>query len=222
MRPTSYSIAHGAARRMQRTRRRERSAGPDGGTRRWQLSEWLSGLPRWVHAAPYLALATLGGVLLIPGVVPHGPACGEVLGVDSPSERQLFIQQSAVAFGLVAALFLLSALAASGQRRAGRPGRPTIVSCALLGAVTLAAVISPHAPLAAPAQAAMAIDIIGALATRGAALLIPAVAGAVAWSTMSGPRSLRAAQIAAWTVLLLGLPLVMALTYVTVTPICFG
>jgi hypothetical protein len=53
------------------------------------------------------------------------------------------------------------------------------------------------------------------------ALAIPAVAGAIGWSTMRGPRSLRRAQIVAWATLLLALPLIMALTYLTVTPICF-
>jgi hypothetical protein len=183
---------------------------------RWQRS----GLPRWLHAAPYVALAALGAVLLVPGVVPHGPTCESTLGVASLGERERFISLSAVAFGLVAAMFLLSVLAASAQRRAGRPGRPTIVISCLLGAVALAAVISPHAPAAAPVQALMTIDVLGLLVTAGIALAIPAVAGVVAWSRMSGPRSLRAVQISAWTVLLLGLPLIMAWTYLTVTPIC--
>jgi len=91
----------------------------------------------------------------------------------------------------------------------------------VLGAVTLAAVIWPQAPVAAPAQAMMIIDVLGLVVTRGGALAIPAVAGAIAWATMSGSRSLRAAQIGAWVTLLLALPLIMALTYLTVTPICF-
>jgi hypothetical protein len=166
-------------------------------------------------------LVLLSAVLLIPGVVPHGPACGDVTGAASVTERQLFIHLSAVAFGLVAALLLLSTLAASAQRRVGRPGLPTIVSSSLLGAVTLAAMLWPHAPAAAPAQAAMVIDVLGLIVTRGGALAIPAVAGAIAWSTMCGPRSLRGAQILAWATLLLALPLIMALTYLAVTPICF-
>jgi hypothetical protein len=68
----------------------------------------------------------------------------------------------------------------------------------------------------------MVIDVVGLIVTRGTALAIPIVAGAIAWSKMSGPRSLRAAQIGAWTTLLLALPLMMALTYLTVTPVCFG
>ena len=175
-----------------------------------------------MHAVPYVALAVLGAVLLIPGVVPHGPHCGDIVGAAAPAVRQLFIHLSAIGFGLVAALLLLSALVASAQRRQGRPGRPTIVIGALLGTVTLASVIWPHAPVAAPVQALMVIDVLGLLVTGGAALGIPAVAGTLAWLKMSGPRSLRAAQITAWTVLLLVLPPIMALTYVTVTPICFG
>jgi hypothetical protein len=156
-------------------------------------------------------LVLLSAVLLIPGVVPHGPVCGDFTGAASVTERQLFIHLSAVAFGLVAALLLLSALAASAQRRVGRPGLPTIVSSSLLGAVTLAAMIWPYAPAAGPAQAAMVIEVLGLIA----------VPGAIAWSTMRGPRSLRGAQILAWATLLLALPLIMALTYLTVTPICF-
>jgi hypothetical protein len=120
-----------------------------------------------------------------------------------------------------AALLLLGALAASAQRRVGRPGLPTIVSSSLLGLVTLAAMIWPHAPVAAPAQAAMVIDMLGLIITRGGELAVPAVAAAIAWSTMRGPRLLRGAQILAWATLLLALPLIMALTYPTVTPICF-
>jgi len=174
-----------------------------------------------VHALPYVALIVVGVVLLLPGVVPHGPVCGEITGAASLPERELFIHISAVVFGLIAALLLLSALAASAQRRIGRPGLPTAVISFLLGSVTLAAVIWPHAPVAAPAQAAMVIDVLGLIVTRGAALAIPAAAGVFAWSTMRGPRSLRAAQIGAWTVLLLVLPSIMALTYLAVTPPCF-
>jgi hypothetical protein len=203
------------------TRRMARRDRPARRPARGRFSEWLRGLPRWVHAVPYAALVLLGAVLLMPGVVPHGPDCGDYFGAASLSERQLFIHLSAVAFGLVAALLLLSALAASAQRSVGPPGLPTIVASSLLGAVTLIAVIWPHAPAAAPAQAAMFIDVLGLVVTGGAALVIPAVAGAIAWSKMHGPRSLRAAQIGAWTTLLLALPLIMALTYQTVTPICF-
>jgi hypothetical protein len=218
--PTRLPLGHKAAWQTQRTPRRERSAGRPGSAR-GRFSERLRGLPRWVHAVPYAALVLLGALLLMPGVVPHGPACGDGTGAASLTERQLFIHLSAVAFGLVAALLLLSATAASAQRRVGRPGLPTIVSSSLLGAVTLAAMIWPHAPAAAPAQAAMVIDMLGLIITRGGALAIPAVAGAIACSTMRGPRSLRRAQILAWATLLLALPLIMALTYLTVTPICF-
>lgn len=216
--PTRFRLGHRAGRRAQCAPHRGLSSAQAGP--RSRLAKALRGLPRRLHAAPYVALALLGAVLLIPGVVPHGPACGNSIGAASLTERRLFIDLSAVAFGLVVALLLLSALAASAQRRSGRPGRPTIASCVVLGVVTLAAMISPHAPLAAPAQAAMMIDVLGLLVTQGAALAIPAVAGAVAWAKLSGSQSLRAAQISAWTVLLLGLPLIMALTYLTVTPIC--
>ncbi len=218
--PTRLPLGDRAAWQTQRTPRRERSAGHPGGAR-GRFSEWLRGLPRWVHAVPYAALVLVGAVLLTPGVVPRGPACGDGTSAVSVTERQLFIHLSAVAFGLVAALLLLSALAASAQRRVGRPGLPTIVSSSLLGVVTLAAMIWPHAPVTAPAQAAMVIDMLGLISTRGGALAIPAVAGAIAWSTMRGPRSLRGAQILAWATLLLALPLIMALTYLTVSPICF-
>lgn len=224
MQPTSYPTrlprGHRAAWRTQRTPRRERSYGRPGSAR-GRFSERLRGLPRWVHAVPYAALVLLSAVLLMPGVVPHGPACGDGTGAASLTERQLFIHLSAVAFGIVAALLLLSTMAASAQRRVGRPGLPTIVSSSLLGAVTLAAMIWPHAPVAAPAQAAVVIDMLGLIITRGGALAVPAVAGAIAWSTMRGPRTLRGAQILAWATLLLALPLIMALTYLTVTPICF-
>lgn len=224
MQPISYStrlpLGQKAASHPRRTARRDRPAQPPRGAR-GRLSQWLGGLPRWVHALPYTALVLLGAVLLMPGVVPHGPPCGDNTGAGSLTERQFFIHLSAVAFGLVAALLLLSALAASAQRRVGRPGLPTIVSSSLLGAVTLAAVIWPHAPAAAPAQALMAIDVLGLIATRGVALAIPAGIAAVAWARMSGSRSLRAAQIGAWATLLVALPLIMALTYLMVTPICF-
>jgi hypothetical protein len=225
MQPSSYPtyllLGRSTRRWTDRTPRWKRLTGHVG-VARGRLPKSLSDLPRWVHGAPYVALGLLGAVLLIPGVVPHGPSCGDIVGAAAPAVRQLFIRLSAIGFGLVAALLLLSALAASAQRREGRPGRPTIVIGALLGTVTIAAVIWPHAPVAAPAQALMVIDVLGLLVTGGAALAIPAVAGTLAWSRMSGPRSVRAAQIAAWTVLLLVLPLFMALTYVTVTPICFG
>lgn len=225
MQPTPYPprlpLGHRIAWQTQRMSRRERSAGRCRSAR-GRFSERLRGLPRWVHAVPYAGLVLLSAVLLMPGVVPHGPACGDGTGGASVTERQLFVHFSAIAFGLVAALLLLSALAASAQRRVGRPGLPTIVSSYLLGAVTLAAMVWPHAPAAAPAQAAMVMDVLGLVVTRGGALAIPAVAGAIAWSTTRGPRSLRGAQILAWATLLLGLPLIMALTYLTVTPICFG
>jgi hypothetical protein len=48
--------------------------------------------------------------------------CGDGTGAASVTGRQLFIHLNAVAFGLVAALLLLIALAASAQRRVGRPG----------------------------------------------------------------------------------------------------
>lgn len=217
---TRLTLAHKAASHRRRTAHRDRPPQRPCSAR-GRLSEWLRGLPGWAHALPYAALVLLGGLLLMPGVVPHGPHCGENTGAASLTERQLFIHLSAVAFGLLAALLLLSALAASAQRRAGRPGRPTLVGAFLLGAVTLAAVIWPHAPTAAPAQAAMVIDGLGLIASRGAALAIPAGVAAIAWATIRGPRSLRAAQIGAWATLLLTLPLVMALTYLTVTPICF-
>jgi hypothetical protein len=179
-------------------------------------------LPRWVHAVPYVAFVALGIVLLIPGVVPHGPECGNYIGAATRTERETFIRLSAVAFGLVAALAAFSALAASAQRRIGRPGLPTVWSTSLVGAATLAAVIWPHAPAAAPAQAVMVIVIGGLAASGGAAIAIPAVAGVLAWAKLAGPRSLRGAQIGAWILLLVVLPVTMALTYMTVTPICFG
>jgi hypothetical protein len=175
-----------------------------------------------VHAVPYAALVLVGAVLLMPGVVPHGPGCGEITAAASAAERELFIDLSAVAFGLVAALLLLSVLVVSAQRRLGRPGLPTIISAVLLGAVTLIAVISPHAPAAAPVQTAMVIDVLGLFGTGGAVLVIPAVAGVIGWKRMRGPRSLRGTQIFAWAALLIALPLIMALTYLTVTPICLG
>ena len=58
--------------------------------------------------------------------------------------------------------------------------------------------------------------------TRRPLVTEPAVAGVIAWKRMRGPRSLRGAQVLAWATLLLALPLIMALTYLTVTPICFG
>ena len=216
--PTRLQSGHEAAWRRQRTSRRAR---PAQRSTHGRLSAWLCGFPRSVHAFPYAALGLLGAVLLIPGVVPHGLHCGDFTGAASLTERELFVHFSAVAFGLVAALLGLSALAASAQRRVARPGLPTIATSSVLGAVTLAAVIWPQAPVAAPAQAMMIIDVLGLVVTRGGALAIPAVAGAIAWATMSGSRSLRAAQIGAWVTLLLALPLIMALTYLTVTPICF-
>jgi hypothetical protein len=206
-----------AARQAQRERPRDRPARPPV---RERASNWLRGLPLWIHAVPYGALALLGAVLLVPGVVPNGPDCGVSYFAAPLSERESFIRISAAAFGLVAGLLLLSALLASAQRRVGRPGVPTIVSFLVLGAVALAAVISPHAPLAVPAQAVMFVAVLGVAWSAGAALGIPALAGVAAWAMLSGARPLRAAQIGAWCTLLLVLPWIMAATYLTVTPIC--
>ena len=68
----------------------------------------------------------------------------------------------------------------------------------------------------------MVIVIGGLAASGGAAIGIPVVAGVLAWAKLSGPRSLRGARIGAWIMLLVVLPVIMALTYMTVTPICFG
>lgn len=224
MQQTSFQIrlplGHGATWHTQRTPRRGPSA--------WRapvapgrFPERIRGLPRWVHGVPYAALVLLGAGLLMPGVVPRGPGCGEITAAASAAERELFIDLSAVAFGMVALLLLLSVLVASAQRRLGRPGLPTIVSALLLGSITLVAVISPHAPAAAPVQAVMVIDVLGLFGSGGAILAIPAVAAVIAWKRMRGPRSLRRAQILAWATLVLALPLIMALTYLTVSPICF-
>ena len=218
---TRLALGHRVPQRKRPTLRDRMPGEPARSTPGRQLSEWLSGVPHWVHAAPWVALAALGGVLLIPGVVPRGPECGVAIGTASLGERHAFIQISAVAFGVVAVLFLLSALAASAQRRAALPGLPTIVCAAALGVITLAAVISPYAPLATPVQVAMMLAVLGLFA-GGSTLAISAGASAIAWLKLTGPRSLRAAQIAAWIGLLLVLPLVMAFTYVTVTPICWG
>jgi hypothetical protein len=186
------------------------------------LSGWLRSLPFQVHLIPYGALLVLGVALLSPGVVPHGPGCDGELGAASAGTRELFTHVSAAAFGLIAGLLLLSALVASAQRRGGRPGAPTITAAALFGAVTLAAVAWPHAPIAAPVQAVIVIDVVALVLSCGAALIVPLVAAGVAWRALRGLRTLRVAQIAAWTTLLLALPLVMAATYLTVTPICFN
>jgi hypothetical protein len=180
----------------------------------------LHSLPRWIHAVPYAALALLGAVLLVPGVVPHGPWCGHDAGVASSAERELFIHLSAAAFGLIAGLLLLSGIVASAQRRGGRPGIPTLAAAALMGAVAVAAVISPHAPIAVPVQVLMYIVVGGLVGTIGGALVVPIAAVAIASGTMRGPCQLRAAQIGAWVVLLVVLPVIMAATYLTVTPIC--
>lgn len=185
-----------------------------------QRSDRLRSLPSRAHLIPYGSLAALGIVVLAPGVVPHGPACSGY-GATA-AERELFIHLSAVAFALIAGLLLASALAASAQRRAGGPGRPTVASAAVLGAGALASAIEPHAPIAAPVQALMTIDLLALLATSGLALVFPLGVVAISWHALGGPARLRAAQIAAWTTLLLVLPLIMALTYLTVTPICFG
>jgi len=148
--------------------------------------------------------------------------CGELLGVAPLAERELFIRWSAVAFGLVAALLLLSALAASAQRRGDRPGAPTIAGVSLFGAATLVAVAWPHGPTAAPAQAVMTIDVLAPILSYGAALAVPVLASVLAWCKLRGPRPLRGAQIGAWATLLIVLPLIMAATYLTVTPICLG
>ena len=216
--PTRLPPGPRAAWRIPRPPLRELSAGHPGGAG-GRFSERLRGLPRRVHAVPYAALVLLGAALLTPGVLPQGPGCGAITAGASAAERS-FIDLSAVAFGLVAALLLLSVLVASAQRRSGRPGLPTIGSAVLLGAVTLVAVISPHAPAAAPVQVAMFIAVLGLLGSGGTVLVIPAVAGVAAWRRMRGPRSLRGAQILAWSTLLLALPLIMALTYLSVTPIC--
>jgi len=179
----------------------------------------IRSLPRRLHLVPYGVLLAFGGVLLRPGVVPQGPDCDGELGVASVGARDLFIHLSAGAFGLIAGLLLLSALAASAQRRAGRPGVPTILAASLLGTLTLASVIWPRAPITAPVQFLMLIDLVALLLSGGTALLVPLLAIGVAWWRLGGLRILRAAQIGAWTTLLLVLPLVMAETYVTVTPV---
>lgn len=182
--------------------------------------ERLRRLPRWVHAVPYAALLVLGGVLLAPGVVPLGPECGNYPAAPL-GERNAFIQSSAVAFGLVAGLLILSALVASAQRRRGRPGRPTIVAALGVGVVALAAVISPHGPASYLVRFLMTFDVLGVV-SGGIGLAVPMVAGSLAWPTLPGPRSLRAAQIGAWITALYVLPFIMALTYERVTPLCWG
>ena len=179
-------------------------------------------LPRWAHAIPYAVLVLVGGVLLLPGVVPQGPQCGgDYTGAAPAGERGIFVHLSAGAFGRVAILLLLSALAASAQRRGRRPGLPSTVCAMVLGAVTLAAMVSPQTGAANPVVAVMATDWFGLL--FGAAILaVPAVAGSIAWLMMRGPRALRAAQIGAWTTLLLTLPLIMGATYEVVSPMCWG
>lgn len=91
----------------------------------------------------------------------------------------------------------------------------------LPGAVTLAAMVAPQTRAASLVVGVMVADWFGLL--FGAAILaVPAVAGSIAWTMMRGPRALRAAQIGAWTTLLLTLPLIMGLTYEVVRPMCWG
>lgn len=160
--------------------------------------------------------------MLWPGVVSHGPGCDIESGAGPAAAQELFIRASAVAFGLIAGLLRLSALVASTQRRGGRPGAPTIAGACLFGAVTLTAAVWPHAPIAAPAQAVMFIDVVALLLSHATALGLPLLAAALTWRALPGPRRLRVAQISAWTTLLVALPLAMAATYLTVTPICLG
>jgi len=148
--------------------------------------------------------------------------CGGELSGAPAGARELFIHISAAAFGLVAGLLLLSAVVASAQRRRGRAGVPTIVGASLLGAVTLAAAAWPRGVVVAPAEFLMAVDYLAVLASGGLALLVPLIAGAVAWRALRGLGTLRLAQVTAWTTVLVALPPVMAATYLTVSPICFG
>lgn len=206
---------------MARLLRASRARPARGGRRpRNQFAERLRSLSPSARLIPYGALVMLGAVLLTPGVVPHGPVCGNQYGTATAAERELFIRTSAAAFALIAGLLLVSALAASAQRRDDRPGRPTLGAAAVLAAVALAAAIQPHGPIARPVQTLMAIDLLAPLATYGAALALPLGLIAIAWHKLTGPARLRAAQIAAWTTLLLILPLIMTFTYLTVTPIC--
>lgn len=74
---------------------------------------------------------------------PHGRGCGGEPTAAPAIGRELFIRASALAFGLVAGLLLLSALAASARLRGGRPGRPTIAGALVLGVVAIAAMAWP-------------------------------------------------------------------------------
>ena len=183
--------------------------------------DWLNSLPRSAHLIPYAAFLVLGAVLLTPGVVPIGAECGGAFPAPA-ADRELFIDISAAAFGLIAGLLLLSAVAASAQRRGGRAGRPTVAASFLLGAVALVAVISPHVPIAAPVQALMYFDVATLWFSYGGALGILIAVAVIAGRSLGGPIAPRVAQIGAWPTLLLGLPVAMAATYLTVTPICWG
>lgn len=219
--PSPSLLVRAVSRRRHRPTRGDNGGGSTVTGPGARFSDWLSSLPRPAHLIPYGVLAALGAILLVPGVVPFGPGCDSGFSATA-AERELFIRVSAVAFGLVAALLLLSTLTASAQRRGGRPGTPTIVATSLLGTVTLATVIWPHVPIAAPVQALMLIDVVAPVLSYGAALTLPLVLGAIAWRTLAGPPGLRVAQISAWATLLVALPLVMAITYFVVTPVCLG
>lgn len=182
----------------------------------------LAALPPSVHAVPYAALAALSAAFLAPGIVPRGPVCDDGLGVAPVAERELFIHVSAAAFGVIAGLLLLSALTASAQRRASRPGVPTIAAASLTASLAVPAAISPHSGAAGLVLDVMKVDVFLPLVTYGMAFAIPLAAAVIAWTTMAGPKSSRAVQIGAWTTLLLVLPIIMALTYQAVSPICFG
>jgi hypothetical protein len=209
-----------AARRQGRGLWRFRGrSGPPQRSGEWQA--WLQTLPWWVHLAPYVGLLLFVGFLLVPGVVPLGVSCDLSAGAPA-DQREVFIHLSALLFGAIAELLLFSAVAASAQRRGGRPGIPTMAAACAFGLIALAAAAAPGGPLSMPVQVWMLFDIWGAILTFGGTALAPLAVAVVWWLSAGGPRRLRTAQAAAWIVLLLVLPLVMGVTYLAVDHACFG
>lgn len=68
----------------------------------------------------------------------------------------------------------------------------------------------------------MLVDIFALGLSHGGALAVPVVLATITWRTSTGPHGLRLSRIAAWTTLLVALPLAMVATYLTVTPICLS
>jgi hypothetical protein len=171
--------------------------------------------PLFLHVAPYVALLGYGLILLIPGVLPAGTCDGAGANHDA------VLGAVGAASATITVLFLISAAVAHCQHRAPAPDRAVAKIAAGLAACFALAVALALVGVGEPVIYLMVL-LIFALPITALLCLVIGAATVVGLVRDASRGWYAAIEGTAWVCSFVVLPVVTALAYLHVAPLCFG